>query len=82
MLWWVYYVCFLLDMTLTDGAGVPQALDDCRVGSDVTPLVDFLGGMVAVNAYQRAVRWINDNKRSQREHRKWMFSQMGDIKRN
>ena len=65
--------------TLTDGAGVPLALADCRVGSDVTPLVDFLGSMVAVNHYPHAVRWINGNKRSQREQRKWMSSQMGDI---
>ena len=35
--------------TLTDSAGVPRVLADCRVGSDVTPLVVFLGGMVAVD---------------------------------
>ena len=35
--------------TLTVGAGVPRALANCHVGSEVTPLVDFLGGMVAVN---------------------------------
>ena len=36
-------------MTLSDGAGVPRVLANCHVGSDVTPLVVFLGGMVAVD---------------------------------
>ena len=36
-------------MTLTVSAGVPRALADCHVGSEVTPLADFLGAMVAVN---------------------------------